>query len=326
MDRRTALMTPLMGSLALMARGKAAVAASPAHIPGAPATKPKRINKCIELLEQGQPVYVTIGRGGYEDGKKMAQTTYDMIVYDMEHRPLNLVGLEAFMRGLKDGGPTKSGHLTPTVVPQLPVGGWDEATMQANYWMVHQVLDTGAHGIYICHAGDPGAVRVVVRSARYPFNRMGIDPELPEGRRGAGGEGYAAEMWNMPEREYLRRADLWPLNPDGELMIAIKCEDKYALTNCEKTCAVPGVTFAEWGPSDMSMSLGLPLAEEYGPIEMRRARARVLAAAKANHLHFLNDADENNIEDQIRDGVLVLMGDDATIEKGRRFTKRPEPW
>lgn len=325
MDRRTVLMTPLMGSLAMLPTSKPAAATTTASKAESTST-PKRINKCIELLEQGQPIYVTIGKGGYEEGKKMAQTTYDMIVYDMEHSPLNLVGLEAFMKGLKDGGPTKSGHRTPTVVPQLPAGGWDEATMQANYWMCHQVLDTGAHGVYLCHAGDPGAVRVVVRSSRYPFNRIGVDPEVPEGRRGAGGEEHAAEMWDMPVREYLRRADLWPLNPAGELMIAIKCEDKYALTNCEKTCAVPGVTFAEWGPSDMSMSLGMPLADEFGPVEMRRARARVLAAAKANHLYFLNAADANNIEDQIREGVTVLMCDEAAIEKGRRFTKRTMPW
>jgi 4-hydroxy-2-oxoheptanedioate aldolase len=312
-----------MGSVAMMMGRKAA--ASPARTPAAPATKPKRINKCIELLEQGQPVYVTIGYGGYEEGKKAAQTIYDMIVYDMEHRPLNLTGLEAYMQGLKDGGPTKSGHLTPTVVPQLPAGGWDEAEMAANYWMVHQCLDTGAHGIYLCHAGDPGAVRVVVRSARYPFDRIGIDPEVPEGRRGSGGQREASKAWNMTVKEYYDKADLWPLNPEGELMLAIKCEDKYALTNCEKTCAVPGVTFAEWGPGDMSMSLGTPTVGEYGSIEMKRARARVLAAAKANHLYFLNDAKVDDIEDQIREGVMCLMGNAATVEKGRRFTKRTMP-
>ena len=326
MDRRTALMAPLAGSLALMARGKSAAAASPARPSAVPAAKPKRINKCIELLEQGQPVYCTIGLGGYEEGKKMAQTPYDMIVYDMEHVGLNLIGLQEFMRGLKDGGPTKSGHLAPTVVPQLPCGGWDEATMQANYWMCHQVLDSGAHGVYLCHAGDPGAVRVVVRSSRYPFNRIGLGPECPEGRRGAGGEVHAAEMWNMTPAEYIKKADVWPLNPDGELMIAIKCEDKYALANCEKTCAVPGVTFAEWGPGDMGMSLGTPLAEQYSTLELRRAQKRVYAAAQANHLHFLNAVDSSDIEEHIRMGMNILMCDEATIEKGRRFTKRPMPW
>ena len=35
---------------------------------------PKRINKCIELLEAGQPIYYAAGYGGYEEGKAMAQT------------------------------------------------------------------------------------------------------------------------------------------------------------------------------------------------------------------------------------------------------------
>ena len=38
------------------------------------ASKPKRINKAIELLEQGQPIYYTGGHGGFEEGKRMAQT------------------------------------------------------------------------------------------------------------------------------------------------------------------------------------------------------------------------------------------------------------
>lgn len=326
MDRRSMLMMPFAGTLALRGGKSASTATTSYAASAAPAEKPRRTNKCIELLEQGQPVYCTVGTGGYEEGKKLAETPYDMIGYDMEHSPLNIPGLREFMQGLKDGGPTKSGHLTPTVIPVLPVGGWDEATLHANYWMCHQVLDTGAHGVYLCHAGDPGAVRTVVRSTRYPFNRIGIGPECPEGRRGAGGEPHAAGIWGMTVPEYIKKADLWPLNPEGELMIAIKCEDKYALTTCEKTCAVPGVALAEWGPGDMGMSLGMPLAEEFGPLEMRRARARVLAAAKVNHLNFLDAANVHNIEDEIREGVTVLMCDEAALEKGRRFTKRTMPW
>ena len=79
--------------------------------------KPKRINKVIELFEQGQPVYyVGSGAGGYEDGVKLAQTWADYINYGMEHAPFDLPKLKEFMRGLADGGPTKSGHRTPTVI------------------------------------------------------------------------------------------------------------------------------------------------------------------------------------------------------------------
>lgn len=36
--------------------------------------EPKRVNKAIELLEQGQPVYYTTSRGGYAEGKALART------------------------------------------------------------------------------------------------------------------------------------------------------------------------------------------------------------------------------------------------------------
>src|SRR4029453_3084880 len=72
--------------------------------------KPKRINKAIELLEQKQPTYYTYGAGGYEEGKALAKTWADIILYDLEHAPLDLTSLRRFMQGLVDGGPTPSGH------------------------------------------------------------------------------------------------------------------------------------------------------------------------------------------------------------------------
>lgn len=324
MDRRSMLRTPFAGILRTPGRATAAPAAAPQNA----VPKPKRINKCIELLEQGQPVYYVSGSGGYEDGKKAAQTWADMIIYNMEHKPLNLVGLQGYMKGLVDGGPTKSGHRTPTVVATLPTGGWDETTMQASYWMIHQVLDTGAHGIHLCHAETAGAARVMVRSARYPFNRLGVDPECAEGRRGSGGQAAAAKIWDIPVAEYLQKADLWPLNPEGELMLGIKCEDKYALVNCEETCAVPGLAFAEWGPGDMGMSTGYMGMHEPFPKDsvMGRARARVFAAAKANKLYFLNAATEGDIIDMIKEGVMIPACSEAAADKGRRFTNRTMPW
>lgn len=45
---------------------------------GAEPYKPKRINKAIELLEQGQPIYyTTTSGGGYEEGRKLAKTWAD---------------------------------------------------------------------------------------------------------------------------------------------------------------------------------------------------------------------------------------------------------
>ena len=76
-----------------------------------------RINKCIELIEQNQAIFaVSAPELTYECGKEMSQTWSDLIQFDFEHHPFDTVGLSKFMRGLKDGGPTPSGHLTPTAV------------------------------------------------------------------------------------------------------------------------------------------------------------------------------------------------------------------
>src|SRR5512133_859251 len=94
------------------------------------APKPKRINRAIELLEQGQPIYYTGSHegtdGNFEQGVKDAQTYADYISYDMEHAPFDVKGLADYMRGLAKGGPTKSGHKTPAVIVNVPVNGTDE--------------------------------------------------------------------------------------------------------------------------------------------------------------------------------------------------------
>ena len=59
-----------------------------------------RINRAIELLEQGQPVYYTgVHELSYESGKEAAQTWADYLLLEMEHGLFDLVGLAEFMRG-----------------------------------------------------------------------------------------------------------------------------------------------------------------------------------------------------------------------------------
>src|SRR6516164_2455563 len=151
--------------------------------------KPKHINRAIELLEQGQPIYYTGSHSGtegsFEQGKKDAQTYADYISYDMEHAPFDVKGLADYMKGLVAGGPTKSGHRTPSVIVNVPVNGTDEATVRANAWMFQQVLATGVHGILLTHADTPGAVRAFVEMSRLPIHKQGVGKGVDEGRRGA---------------------------------------------------------------------------------------------------------------------------------------------
>lgn len=288
---------------------------------------PHRVNKAIELLSQGQPVYYTQSRGGYEEGKALASTWADYINYELEHGAFDMTKLREFMRGLVDGGPTASGHRTPAVIVSLPVLGLDEASMRANLWMVQQVLAAGVHGVLLCRARSPEAVRVFVAATRYPFHRQAVDEGLEEGLRGSGSQSFAAGIWGISTEEYLRVADPWPLNPEGEILLGVKIEDRHALENAEATTKVPGVGFAEWGPGDMGFSYGF-LKREPGPFPevMQQARARVLRATKEAGVLFLNSVSLEDVEAQIDEGVMIGAANEETAARGRRYTKRPQPW
>jgi 4-hydroxy-2-oxoheptanedioate aldolase len=299
--------------------------------PAAQAPKPKRINKAIELLEQGQPIYYTGSHSGtdgsFEQGVKDAQTWADYISYDMEHAPFDVKGLSDYMKGLAKGGPTRSGHRTPAVIVNVPVNGTDAATVRANAWMFHQVLATGVHGILLCHADDPGAVKAFIEAVRLPNNMQGVGKGINEGRRGVHGADTAAPIWGISSNEYIAKADAWPLNPEGELLLGLKLEDKYALENADANLKVPGVAFAEWGPGDMALSLGVRNSGR-GPMPdpMKQARARVLAATKANKVFFLNSVNANDVVDMIKEGVMIGPANERAAEIGRQYTKRQMPW
>jgi 4-hydroxy-2-oxoheptanedioate aldolase len=280
-----------------------------------------RINRAIELLAQGQPIYYTGSHegtdGSFEQGVKDAQTWADYISYDMEHAPFDVKGLAEYMKGLVKGGPTKSGHRTPAVIVNVPVNGTDEATVRANAWMFHQVLATGVHGILLCHADAPGAVRAFVEAVRFPAYG---------GRRGVHGNPTAARIWGVSGDEYAEKADVWPLNPKGELMIGLKLEDKYALENAEANTKVPGIAFAEWGPGDMAFSLGVKNGPGPMPAQLQAARAKVFAAVKASHLFFLNSMNADNVVDMIKEGVMIGAANQQAAEIGRQYSKRTLPW
>jgi len=311
----------------------AALAAAAVSSVGAQAPKPKHINRAIELLEAGQPIYYTGSHSGtegtFEAGKADAQTYADYISYDMEHAPYDVKGLSDYMKGLVAGGPTKSGHRTPAVIVNVPVNGIDEAAVRANAWMFSQVLATGVHGIMLTHADTPGAIRAFVEMSRLPIHHEGVGKGmLEEGRRGAHGSPTAAQIWGVPVREYEDKADPWPLNPNGELLLGVKLEDKYALANVEQNLKIPGVGFAEWGPGDMALSLGVRgpgNVAETDP-KMLAARAKVFAACKANKIFFLNSMNPNNVVDMIKEGVMVGPASQRAAEIGRQYTKRTMPW
>jgi 4-hydroxy-2-oxoheptanedioate aldolase len=286
------------------------------------------MNRALELLAAGQPIYYAgVHELGYQRGREAATTWADYLSLDLEHHPFAPDALHAFMRGLVDGGPTRSGHRTPAVIVTLPTDGTDERVVRTNSWMIKQALAAGVHGLLLCHAETPAAVRAFVECARYPFQTAGVGERLGEGRRGSGGQAPAAAIWGMAEAEYLERADAWPLNPNGELLLGLKIENRRALANVEASVAVPGIAFAEWGPGDMGMSFGHKAAHDppYPP-EMLAARSRVKAACERAGVAFLDIVRPENVVAQLDDGVRIGAATEEAAEIGRRHTGRTLPW
>ena len=248
---------------------------------------PKRLNRAIELLEAGQPAFPTsTGPLTYENGREMASTYADILLVDFEHGAFDVVGLHNFMRGLVDGGPTPSGHRIPCVVSTLPSNCRTREEVIANQWQIRQVLTAGVMGVLHTHARQASAVQAFVEGARYVWQTSGVGDGLGQGQRGGGGQRTPAEIWGLDPVEYMRLADPWPLNPEGELLLGLKIEDREGMANADQIAAVPGIAFAEWGPGDMGMSHGY--ADAHDPpypadMDLARETSEVLQFVERPH-------------------------------------------
>lgn len=300
-----------------------------------------RVNRLIALLEQDQPTFgERVADLTHEAGVAAAATPYDYLIIEFEHHPFDMIGLRAFMRGLVAGGPTRSGHRTPPVIVTLPATGVSADVVRTNAWQIGHVLAAGVHGIILCHAEVPEAAQVFVNNARYAINTPGADAETV-GRRGGGGQGDAAAIWGLPVAEYLAKADPWPLNPAGELLLAVKIENVRGLANCASILAVPGIGLAEWGPGDMGMSLAPRyFREEYEPDPdfahdppygeaMRASLGRVREACLANGVALYCTMRPTDWRELYELGVRsssVTAHTDTFIADLRQVAGRTIPW
>jgi 4-hydroxy-2-oxoheptanedioate aldolase len=89
---------------------------------------------------------------------------------------------------------------------------------------------------------------------------------------------------------------------------------------------VPGVAFAEWGPGDMAFSLGVKSGPGPLPPAMQAARAKVLAATRANRIFFLNTVTPDDVVEMIKEGVMIGAANQRAAEIGRTYSKRTLPW
>lgn len=190
-----------------------------------------RLNRIIEQFEMGRP----------------ALANEHWRIVSLEHNPFLVDDLEAFLGELEGGGGVRP-RLTP--VERIP----HEADQDYHH-VVKQILDAGAMGIVLPQVRTAAEVDQLVRAMRYPPQNGAAYPE-PRGRRGWGPTG-ARRIWNVDADEYARRADVWPLNPAGELLAIVMIETRESVENIDEILQVPGLGGVLIGPSDLSLSLGV---------------------------------------------------------------------
>jgi 4-hydroxy-2-oxoheptanedioate aldolase len=164
-----------------------------------------------------------------------------------------------------------SGAVAPRVTPiaRIPANG-----VEMNQSFAKQVLDRGAYGVVWPHVATVEQAYNAVASCRYarPKNAPLYEPK---GVRGDG-PAWASRYWGLSMAEYYEKADVWPLAPQGEILVGLMCESTQAIENLDDILSnVPGIGFILIGEGDLSQELGLP--RQYEHPEVVDAMRRIVA-------------------------------------------------
>jgi 4-hydroxy-2-oxoheptanedioate aldolase len=206
----------------------------------------------------------------------------DFVIIDMEHSALDLERCAHVIRAADAAG------ITPFVrVPEVDAA------------LIKKLLNLGAAGIAVPHASLENC-EAALRAVRY----------APDGDRGVcaivRSTGYAPGAWD----EHARRAN-------REVMVIPLLEDREAISDFESLAAVPGLDVFFVGPTDLSISLGVPHATFDEPA-MSAALDRVVSIAAGRGKHVMttigNRLDPDYGRAVARRGVqLVVLGTDGHL-------------
>lgn len=263
-----------------------------------------RLNNIIGLLEQGKvPITAFVSPPTAENAIALSTINYDGVIFEAEHHPFDVIGLRDCLQYMMNRRQiVERATLAPAVTPIIripPNGG------EMSQWMAKQVLDIGAYGIVWPHISTVAEAYNAVSACRYP--RPSSDPLLePAGQRGDGPV-TAARYWGLTQQEYYARADVWPLNPNGEILVVIMCEEVKAIDSLPQILKeVPGIGVVLIGEGDLSQNLGYPRQYDHpAVVEAMTAVRRICNehTVPCGHPHV----DAHNAAKVIEEGYRFLI-------------------
>lgn len=133
-----------------------------------------------------------------------------------------------FAKGMEAAGMRQGKQLThPLFVKTMEVAP-DPALANTR---IGKQLNEGVTGIVLVGVESPEEVKQGIAAMRFKS----------QGGTRADDVGAAAGRWGITDKEYRTRADVWPLNPKGELVNFTIVESKAGLAKIREIAAVPGI-------------------------------------------------------------------------------------
>jgi len=212
----------------------------------------------------------------------------------------------------------KNGRLHHPLLVKTPGIAADPALAQQR---ISKQLNTGVSGVVFVDVESAAELKQGLAMMRFK-SKGGTRPD---------DVGDAPAYWGMSEKDYREKADLWPINPKGELINWTIVESKEGLANIREIAAVPGIGVLFPGAGTMrglfttTDAAGQRTFDEKG---WEAAIQSVLAACKEFKVACGYPATANDIELRMKQGfsVFIIAWGDAgfkAVDIGRQVSGRP---
>jgi 4-hydroxy-2-oxoheptanedioate aldolase len=337
----------VLWSVGLVLTGSVVLSDALASRPMRPAQDNARLNPVIELLEQGKPVFGVYaprnargrgrGPGRGADGQEAPPATPERTPADLAREAVGYRATDFLFDGSMEGGLeralpaftaftagwTAAGALVAGPTPRLthPLIVKSPELEPGAAAGIHQQLALGVSGIMFPTVESADQLREALAAMRF---------ESQGGTRPDDALGNAPARWGMSADAYRRKADLWPLEPQGELINWTIIESQAGLDNIREIAAVPGIGVLWPGAGTLrglfstTNAAGERVLDEAA---WEAAIQKVLAACQEFDIPCGFPAGPDNIEMRMQQGfrVFVMNWGDAgfeTIDIGRRVAGR----
>jgi 4-hydroxy-2-oxoheptanedioate aldolase len=194
---------------------------------------------------------------------------------------------------------------------------------ERNQWVIKQALDSGVYGLVLPHLSTVEDAQAAVAAARYP-QVPGVQDFAPAGERGWGNR-IASRYWGLTPQEYYDAADLWPLDPEGNILLMGIVEEAEGVQNIRDILRqVRGIGAIWAGPGDMSVSMGLRGQASHPAVQENLLR--VLAACKEFGVPCATGATADDVAMRLEQGFRIIMTAPVRstpgLVEGRRLAAR----